>query len=565
MPDITLPNNLEAEASTLNAALVDSATKIFQTLTPEDFYHSKNKAVAETIITLLSENIPVDVVTIKDRLPKVSGIASHLASILESPYPSDIDHYCAVIKDKANRRSLIMKAEALKHAAMNEPEIDEAAEGVVTVLSEIQACQQSQQSQQKDNLSADVSKCQQMSAECQQVSAGSAPYNLSSNILEWVRNSSGSFTVAELDREFCLTTRKQKNARSTALKRIEKLNYIKVDSHFKGKYHILNKDLDIVDLDAPAEESFPIELPLDIHKKVVIPPNSIILLAGSSNAGKTSFCLNTLWLNRNKDYKKLYLMSEMGSGEYVTRIKRFGPKYEWKNITAAARSFDFEGAVTHHNQSGLTVIDYLEETAGEYFKIPSAIRGIYDALKDGVALVAIQKASNADFGRGGEGTLEKSRLYMTIDYLATGKHSIICALKLKKIKNYIGENLQGFEIHFRLSEGHKIDPLTNWMHESKIDRDSYKRKYAQEIDRLPERVDPGDIMLTMKDGSIKRITEKTARQWQEEFNAVDVFGELRRLERETKQQSWLNQDKSGYIFQLRSIFDKEQKKIEDAS
>lgn len=553
-----LPRNLEAEASILGEAITEigSAKKIFSILSPEDFSNSNNKAVADAIVKLLADGVTPDIVCLKAEIGEKRGIAAHLVRIVDSPLPSDVEHYCRVIKEKAIKRAIIAQAENLTKAALQGGDIGEEAGELVNTFQQIQQIQQDKQ------LSADFSNFQQDSAGFSKFSAEKTPFNLTATILEWINNSSGSFTVADIDREFCLTTRKQKNARASALKNIKNLNYIKVDSHFKGKYHILNKDLDIVDLDAPAEEAFPIHLPLNIHQKVVIPPNSIILLAGSSNAGKTAFALNTLYLNRDRDYKKLYLMSEMGAGEYTTRIKRFGPKQEWKSITAASRASDFEGAITHHNPSGLTVIDYIEETDGEYFRIPSTIRSVYDSLKNGVALICIQKASKSEIGRGGEGTLEKSRLYMTVDYLATGKHSIICALRLVKIKNFIGENLQNFEIHFRLSEGHKIDPLTNWMHCAGVDRDSYKRKYSNEIDKLPEKVSPGDVMLTLEDGSIKRIKEVDARRWQEEFFAVDVFAELRNLERETKMRSWLGKN---YFFQVRGFLQKEQAKMEAAN
>jgi len=44
---------------------------------------------------------------------------------------------------------------------------------------------------------------------------------------------------------------------------------------------------------------------------------------------------------------------------------------------------------------------------GEYFRIASDIRTIYDSLKDGVAVVAIQKHSEARVGRGGKGQQRK--------------------------------------------------------------------------------------------------------------------------------------------------------------
>jgi hypothetical protein len=107
--------------------------------------------------------------------------------------------------------------------------------------------------------------------------------------------------------------------------------------------------------------------------------------------------------------------------------------------------------------------------------------------------------------------------------------------------------------------GHKIDQLTDWMLSSRVDRDAYKRKYESEVDGMPEKVDPGDIFMKMKDGSTQRITEKTARMWQEEFNAVDVFEELRKISYQSKRRPFLT-DK--YIFQIRGLLGKNQKEFE---
>jgi hypothetical protein len=48
-----------------------------------------------------------------------------------------------------------------------------------------------------------------------------------------------------------------------------------------GKWHISNSEIEWVDLDAPAEERFPVILPFDLHKHVVIPPKAIMPLKRS--------------------------------------------------------------------------------------------------------------------------------------------------------------------------------------------------------------------------------------------------------------------------------------------
>lgn len=306
------------------------------------------------------------------------------------------------------------------------------------------------------------------------------PHNILGIIREFVENSSGSFTTRDIDSEFGLKTRKEKNARSYALNYMARKRFIYKDKSVAGKWHIIDSKIEWVDLDAPAEESFPIILPFDLHKHTIIPPKSIIILAGSTNAGKTALMLNTLKLNRCQKYKKIYLMSEMGRGEYVSRLKKFNePLDSWKCINAAERSYDFNGAIEHHNKDGLTCIDYLEEIQGEYFKIASNIRDIYDSLGAGVAMIAIQKKKDESVARGGEGTMEKSRLYMALDYLATREHSIVCALKITKLKNFTDRNLQNHELHFEITRGAEINVVMDWTPCHKINRAFCQAEYER--------------------------------------------------------------------------------------
>lgn len=376
-------------------------------------------------------------------------------------------------------------------------------------------------------------------------------YSLAERINDWITNAAGSFTNQDIDREFCLTTRNEKQNRSKICERLYMARKIKKDKRKKGLWHVVDQVIDFVDLDADEPTSFPIRLPFDIHKFVKIPPKAVILLAGSSNAGKTAFALNTLRMNLDQDYNRLYLMSEMGGGEYKTRIQAFGDGLEpWRNVQAASKSYDFDGAILNHNPDGLTVIDYLEEVDGEYFKIPTDIRNIYDSIGNGVAIVAIQKRTDQDFARGGQGTIEKARLAMNLDYLATGDRCIICSLKMAKVKHFLERNLQGHEIHFKLEMGCKVTPLTDWMLSSRVNR----KKYIQQYEAGNDNPTGDDLFFRTKGGDSKRIVAKDILKWQETFTNIDVYEELSRIAGDSVQKPFLA-DK-GWFFQLSGILKK---------
>ena len=154
--------------------------------------------------------------------------------------------------------------------------------------------------------------------------------------------------------------------------------------------------------------------------------------------------LNIAKLNLSQKYKKMYLASEMAGGEILSRLSKFKDVSldNWcENLHIAERSHDFQSVVEAHNRDGLTLIDYLEEIDGEYNKITSQIRSVYDALGAGVAVIGIQKRTDSDIARGGQGTLEKSRMYVAIDSICVVDDQPICAIKIIKLKSWINKNL----------------------------------------------------------------------------------------------------------------------------
>ena len=376
------------------------------------------------------------------------------------------------------------------------------------------------------------------------------PQNIAAHIKEWVTNSTGSFTTEQLDREFCLSTRREKQNRNTVLRRLLEKQLIKKDKKVKGKYHILDSSIEWIDLENTTETPFPIALPFDIHEYVTIPTKAIIALAGTFNAGKTAFLLNTLRLNFDQKYDILYLMSEMGPAEFKSRIMSFkDPLSKWKKIKAASKSYDFDGAIQHYNPDGLTVIDFLEEVDGEYFKIASSMRDIYDSLSEGVAFLSIQKKSDSEYARGGQATMEKPRLVMTLDYLAAQEQAIVCALKLTKVKSFKGKNLQGHELHFRLTRGAQMEIVMGWTPSSKVNR----KKMAAQYETERQDLNPDDYVFKTVDGKLVRLSADHWRKWQDNYS-IDVEAKLNELMEANERKPFLKY--RNFMFQLTGILSK---------
>ena len=386
-----------------------------------------------------------------------------------------------------------------------------------------------------------VIKSNQSGPEIPLETEGNTPYNLHSLIGEWIRSSTGYFTNDQVDREFGLATRKEKINRAKSLYIYKEKQLIRADKKVKGRWHVIDSNIEWVDLTEIEDRRFPIELFLDLHEKVSIPPKSIIMIAGMTNAGKTAVIMDALKRNRDMTPSPLYLMSEMGGAEYKHRVLGTGvPVDEWnKKIRAAERSYDFNSIIQNYNPDGLTCIDYLEEIDGEYFKIASSIRDIYDSLGQGVAMIAIQKKTLGDFGRGGEATAEKARLYVTIDYLCSLDHAIVCALKIIKAKHSLHENMNNREIHFKIEKGSIITPITDWMHSGRVNRQRCIMKYEQGID------DIDGIYFKTDAGRKVNLLEKDIAGWIEAFPELDVRKELEKISSDSFKTAFLK-DKEWY-------------------
>ena len=383
--------------------------------------------------------------------------------------------------------------------------------------------------------------------------------NLTAEIRQFIQENQGSFTNADIDREFGLSHPADKNLRRWALNRIKKERVIKSDRRVSGKFHIIQQDIEWTSLKNISNEHFPLELPLGLKEMVRIPTKCICVVAGTSNAGKTAFLLEIAKMNIKNKHGLMYLMSEMGPSEYKQRVEKVTDDLEeWEErIKAASMSSGFDGPIAHHNADGLTLIDFLEDVEGEYYKIPADIRSIYDALENGVAWVAIQKHSQARVGRGGEGTTEKARLYLTIDMLAHKPKCTISAIKIIKAKDYPGDNPNGKEIHVKISAGQKMEAITDWMYCNETQRKKYIQQYENmiESESLPQ---PQSIYFTMNDGTKKRIVQKDIDRWVAAYKHIDVESELLRIAKQSNANPFLKP--KDYFFQLAGLLKKENDK-----
>jgi len=210
-----------------------------------------------------------------------------------------------------------------------------------------------------------------------------------------------------------------------------------------GTFRKIDNNRDVIPWqDVEPFEYYDIKMPLGLHDLCNIKKTNIIVMAGTSNAGKTAFALNVALMN--KQHKVRYLCSEMDETELAERIAYFGrPKDAWNHVEFSRLK---DGGADAIDGDGLNIIDYIEPADGEFYKMQTLINDAHSKLKNGICYINIQKKPGEIYGKGGSGTVERARLYMSMEYQE---------LKLVKVKSPkkqfgITKDLEGMKISFKL-------------------------------------------------------------------------------------------------------------------
>jgi hypothetical protein len=281
--------------------------------------------------------------------------------------------------------------------------------------------------------------------------------NIMQEVKDWLESQNGVFRVTDYYVQSQVVTKHEKHAAIMAFRRLKEQGIIESYGNRAGEYRKINNEVEYINWQDADESEYPLELPLNIHHLVKLYPGNIAILAGASNTGKTSFMLETIRLNQRK-HPVTYLNSEMAAPELKLRLKLFSEvisldKWQFKAIE---RSSNFADVI---DPDGFNVIDFME-IYDEFWKIGGWIRDIHVKLKKGIAIIALQKKTTTkknpqDFGRGGELTLEKPRLYLAMD---RGKIKIV---KAKIWRNH-ERNPNGLIRDFKIVQGWKFLPQDEW-------------------------------------------------------------------------------------------------------
>jgi len=402
-------------------------------LVPEDFHSLQHRALYKYItkeLTTIKNDSPIDVVSLLDSLSRMNGALESCGGreyvgglVMDCSTQVGLDQHLETIKELSLRRELIAKCNSITNSCYDNhtTEIGDIIGDMKIVLE----------------------------------SGNDVKRNLASEIREWVDCSEGYFIVTDCDRELQIVTKKEKQARRTAFSRLVKSEILIKDHDREGRYRRILKDCEDINFMDADSKSLDIRWIFGLERYINTYPKTISIIAGSQDAGKTALLLNMALLNMRRN-KVFYFSSEMDGTELKSRLKEFPtPLEDWSRVTFRDRSRNFQDVI---EPDAINIIDFLE-ISDKFYNIGQTLTEIRDNLNKGIAIIALQKEKNAELGRGASFSLEKPRLYMTVDPDYPGTK-----IKVVKAKSWRhGDiNPNGLAIKFKTVNGCNLIPQGVW-------------------------------------------------------------------------------------------------------
>ncbi|WP_028895095.1 bifunctional DNA primase/polymerase [Syntrophorhabdus aromaticivorans] len=276
--------------------------------------------------------------------------------------------------------------------------------------------------------------------------------SVAKDVREWVVTTSGNFLTTECHKDLGLTTRGHKKAATMAFLRLEKEGVIARCGLKNGSYRLIEHDDTTIDyLNADPDDYLRFKFPLGLERKTRIFPKSIIILAGVTGMGKTTYLLDFIQQNMNT-YKITYHNSEMSPQALNFKLRQFNrtgtfPLSAW-NFTAR----HWRGTPDAIDPNGVNIVDFLQAGSNAW-EIQQPISQILEKLNRGVALIAIQKKPGATYGTGGVYSAMDASLVISMEW----QEAVVTKNRFREVDEFPGKDSRGFAVRY----GH-IEPLSGW-------------------------------------------------------------------------------------------------------
>jgi Ni2+-binding GTPase involved in maturation of urease and hydrogenase len=281
---------------------------------------------------------------------------------------------------------------------------------------------------------------------------------ITTEVNEYIKISNGSFGISDCYNDLMARTKEERAAIRRSLARLCQSGVIERVGTKDGVYRKLETTNVVRTKFIPGiVAEFPVILPIDLNVLCKVHGKNIIIIAGTKSSGKTAFLMKIALENQSR-MPVVYLNSEMGDEEYTSRMKAFG--------VASEEEIQYETIECHSNyhdhiqgDKKIYIIDFME-VHDKFYEVAGAIRQVHEKLKDGICIIGIQKAEKAVLGRGAEFSMEKSRIYINIDYLPEKKCSRFTIADAKMPKRQGG--VKGAFRDVKIINGARFSPVGDW-------------------------------------------------------------------------------------------------------
>lgn len=292
----------------------------------------------------------------------------------------------------------------------------------------------------------------------------------------WVKaQPPGEFSAFVFGKELSLD--RNPEVRDMVLRDLVTIGLIEPLGNRRGQYRTVQSECREMDWVNAQTDYYPIWLPLGIHEICGVQKKNVIIVAGETNSGKTAFVMEAIHRNLSAnggEHDQILLFnSEMGDGELRQRVLNINRDMStWTGFKAYERTRDFHQII---DSDGFNVIDYLE-VSSDFFRVAEWIQRIHEKLNEGIAIICLQKPKGKDVGRGGDFSLEKSRLAISL-FQNHGVHSckiVKCKLPLEV------SNPQGMECDYHIEHGASLKSRTGWRYLTNKEREDLWTLYEAE-------------------------------------------------------------------------------------
>ena len=300
--------------------------------------------------------------------------------------------------------------------------------------------------------------------------------SIADRVKEWVLTTDGEwFYCRDTYDALQLQLGPPRQAAYQTLLRLREKGEIEKDFKITGRYRRVVVDAPIMDWESASGDEYKIHWPLGVGEKVEVYPGELVLLAGEKNSAKTGFLMNLAYLNQG-DYNVNYSHSELNKNQLYKRIMnsvRYGNTdiEVWRDIVFRERLMDFAPLL---RVDDFNICDYVHRTT-EFAMMGDDIENIYQKMygNKGLVVVATQKHSGKEWGLGGQTTLARPNLYLTMtegDMASGSPHKIKIKIAKSPRDGRSAKNMsREFLVH---GNGTVLESVSPWAYE----KEDYSQK-----------------------------------------------------------------------------------------